>query len=137
MIESTSSWTNASGSKPKVLTANCTIADKKVGAGHVLVLGEPGVEARRDAVGLRHPADPGRLVHHPLALGDRELAEQEEAFARRGGDPVGIAAAGIRNADCVVLEVSLARLISSFLISNGLRASNLRSVRCRPWLWSS
>ena len=47
-------------------------------------------------LGLRHAADPGGMIHHPLALGDGELAEEEEALARRGGDPVGIAAAGVQ-----------------------------------------
>ena len=42
------------------------------------------------------PPMPARMVHHPFALGDGELAEQEESFARRGCDPVGIAAAGIK-----------------------------------------
>ena len=69
---------------------------KKVGARHVRVLRKPCVEARRDALGLRHPADSGGVLHHPLAFGDGELAEQEETFARRGRDPVGIAAAGIQ-----------------------------------------
>jgi hypothetical protein len=59
------------------------------------MLGEPGVEARGDAVGTRHAANAGRQVHDPPALGDRKLAEQEEAVARRGGDPVGVAATGI------------------------------------------
>ena len=36
------------------------------------------------------------MLHHPLALGDRKLAEQEKPFAGRGGDPVGIAAAGVQ-----------------------------------------
>ena len=64
-------------------------------ARHVLVHREPRVEAPRDPAGLRHASDPGAYLHHPLAFEDRELAEQEEALAWRGGDPVGIAAAGI------------------------------------------
>ena len=64
-------------------------------ARHVLVHREPGVEAPSDAAGLRHASDPGAHLHHPLAFEDRELAEQEEALAWRGGDPVGVSAAGI------------------------------------------
>jgi hypothetical protein len=45
---------------------------------------------------LRHAADARRQVQHALALGDRELAQQEERLARLGGDPVGIAPAGIQ-----------------------------------------
>ena len=33
---------------------------------------------------------------HALALGDRELAEQEEGATRLGRDPIGIAATGIQ-----------------------------------------
>ena len=47
-------------------------------------------------LGLRHSADPGGMLHHAFALGDRELTEQEESLARRGRDPVRIAAAGIQ-----------------------------------------
>ena len=63
--------------------------------GHIGVLGEPRFETARDALRLRHSADTGGMLHHPLAFGDRELTEQEEAFARSGGDPVGVAAASI------------------------------------------
>ena len=35
------------------------------------------------------------MLHYPLAFSDRELPEQEKAFARRGGNPVGVAAARI------------------------------------------
>jgi len=36
------------------------------------------------------------MLQHPLAFGDRKLAQQEETFARSGGDPVGVAAAGVQ-----------------------------------------
>ena len=51
---------------------------------------------RCDTFCLWHSADPGRMFHHALALGDGELAKQEKALARRGGNPIGIAAAGIQ-----------------------------------------
>ena len=68
---------------------------EKGGAGHVGVLGQPRLEAARDAAGLWHSAEAGGMLHHTLALGDRELAEKEVAFARSGGDPVGVSAAGV------------------------------------------
>jgi len=36
------------------------------------------------------------MFHHALALGHRELPEQEKPLAGRGRDPVGIAAAGVQ-----------------------------------------
>ena len=44
---------------------------------------------------FRHAADSGRQVDHAPALGDRELAEQEESRPRLGRDPVRIAAPGV------------------------------------------
>ena len=72
---------------------------EKVRAGHVGVLAEPGREPVRAARGLRHPTDAGWQIEHALALEDRELAEEEERFARRGGDPVRVAAAGVEIRD--------------------------------------
>src|SRR5690349_22870790 len=53
----------------------------------------------------------------------------------------GLPRPALRNADCVVRDAFLAKLISSSLISNGLRASNLRKVRMSAitysqFLWS-
>ncbi len=59
------------------------------------MLGEPCLETSSDSLRLRHSADTGGMLHHPFAFGDRELTQQEEAFARSGGDPVGVAAASI------------------------------------------
>jgi hypothetical protein len=59
------------------------------------MLGEPGFETASDTLKLRHPTDTGGMFHHPLAFGNRELTEQEEAFARSGGDPGGVAAARV------------------------------------------
>ena len=84
------------GSKPNFLTANCTIAERKPAPGMSECLREPGLEPGRDAAGLRHAADPGRMLHHALALGHGKLAEQEKPLAGRGSDPVRIAAAGIQ-----------------------------------------
>jgi hypothetical protein len=72
---------------------------QELGAWHVLVLLQPGFEATRDSGCLRHPADAGRQVEHALALRDRELTEQEEGFARLGGDPVRIAPPRIQIGD--------------------------------------
>src|ERR1043166_8061313 len=68
---------------------------EKLGSRHVGVLLEPRFQPRRDAVRGRHAADAGWVLHHALAFRDGELAEQEKPFPRRGGDPVGIAAAGV------------------------------------------
>src|SRR5215813_5537558 len=48
-----------------------------------------------DASCLWHAADAGRVLHHPPALGHGKLAEQKKTLPRRGGNPIGIAAAGI------------------------------------------
>jgi len=68
---------------------------KEAGARHVRMLRKPRGEPGGDAAGLRHAADAGWMLHHPLALGQRELSEEEEALTGGGGDPVGIAAASI------------------------------------------
>ena len=48
---------------------------------------------------------------------------------------LGLPRPALRNADCVVLEVSLARLISSFLISNGPREFKFaKGQQIQPWL---
>jgi hypothetical protein len=69
---------------------------KEPGAGHVRMLAKPSLEAGRNAIGLRHSADSGRMLHHTLALGHRKLTEQEKPLARCGRNPVRIAAAGIK-----------------------------------------
>src|SRR6202049_2671314 len=68
---------------------------KETGARHVGMLAEPGLEAGRNAISLRHSSDSGSMLHHTLALGHRKLAEQEKALARCGSNPVRITAAGI------------------------------------------
>ncbi len=65
-------------------------------ARHVRVLAQPGFEPAGNARCLGHAAHARRQVEHALALGDRELAEQEERLARLGGDPVRVAATGVQ-----------------------------------------
>src|SRR5690348_6760754 len=60
------------------------------------MLCEPGVEPVRDAVCLRHSTNSRRPVHHSLALGDGELAEQEEPFTGCRRDPIRISTAGVQ-----------------------------------------
>ena len=55
---------------------------------HVGVLRQPGLEPGRDAFLAGHAAHAGRQVEDALALGDRELAQEEEGLAGLGGDPV-------------------------------------------------
>src|SRR5262249_34890047 len=50
---------------------------------------------------------------------------------------LGLPRPALRNADCVVREAFLARWINSSLISNGLKDSNLRSVRMSVTIYSS
>src|SRR6476661_9814385 len=69
---------------------------KERGAGHVRLFCEPRLESPCYTFCLWHSAYPGRMLHHAFALGDSELAKQEETLARRCGDPIGIAAAGIQ-----------------------------------------
>jgi hypothetical protein len=64
-------------------------------AGLIGVLPEPASQAGGDALGRRHAGDAGGMLHHAPGLREGELAEQEEALARLGGDPVGVAASGI------------------------------------------
>ena len=68
-------------------------------ARHVGVRPQPGLEPARDARRPGHAAHAGRQVEHTLALGDGELAEQEERLAGLGGHPVRIAAAGVQVGD--------------------------------------
>jgi hypothetical protein len=68
---------------------------QELGTGHVLVLLEPAGEAVGDPVLRGHAAHARRQVHHPSRLGHRELAQEEEALARGGGDPVRVAAPGV------------------------------------------
>src|SRR5262245_454511 len=49
----------------------------------------------RNAACLWHATDAGGMVHDAFALGHGKLSEQKEAFARRRGDPIWIAAARI------------------------------------------
>ncbi len=96
MMESTSSCTNLSGSKPNFFTAHGTIRCRKGAPGMSVVLRQPGLEPAGNARCLGHAAHARRQVEHALALGDGELPEQEERLARLGGDPVRVAAAGVQ-----------------------------------------
>ena len=59
-------------------------------------LASQAFEPAGNSLCLRHAAHPGRMLHHPLAFGDGELSQQEKAFPRRRGDPVGIASPGVQ-----------------------------------------
>jgi hypothetical protein len=71
---------------------------KEVRTGRVRVRAEPRGQAVGDAGFGRHAAETA-LVHHALALGNRELPEQEEPLARRGRNPVRVAAPRVE--ECV------------------------------------
>ena len=115
-------------------------AAEERGAGHLGVRLQPAREACRDAGSFRHSAEAARQLHRALALGDGELAEQEECRARFGCDPVGVAASGVQVRDLrgfggfrrdfreVVLDLERAeRLVLSK--RNGVHVGLLSSVR--------
>src|SRR3974377_1332053 len=128
MIESTSSWTNASGSNSNVLTANCTIDERKSAPGmSACVLSHA---SRRCAMpwawGL--PPIPGECSITLLLSVMANWPSRKKPSRGVVATQLGLPRPAFRNADWVVRDVFLARLISSSLILNGLRASNLRSV---------
>src|SRR5205814_4936739 len=63
---------------------------------HVSMFVQPGFESASNSLCAWHPAHPGWQVEHPLALGNCELPEKEERFARLSGDPVWIATTGVQ-----------------------------------------
>jgi hypothetical protein len=78
----------------KLLDRECDHIRKERGAGHLLVLNKPGIKTARNTLGLRHSTYTCGKIHHAFTFCDRELPQQEEPLARRGGNPVGIAATG-------------------------------------------
>src|SRR5215203_578733 len=126
MIESTSSWTKASGSNLKVLNANLTIADRK---------GAPGMSSCIESHVSKRAATPLALGMPPIPglTSITRLLSTIANWPSRKNPSRGVVAIQLgfprpasRKEDCVVLVASLAKTLSSFLISNGLRASNLR-----------
>ncbi len=69
------------------------------GAWHVAVRLQPGDEAGGNPRGFRHSPDPSRQLQRALALGDGELAEEEEGRAGLGRDPVRISPARVEIRD--------------------------------------
>src|SRR5438874_1773581 len=63
---------------------------------HAVVFREPGFESAGHSLCARHPAYAGWQVYYPLALSNCELPEEEERFARLGGDPVWVATTGVQ-----------------------------------------
>ena len=93
--------------KSELLDGKLRHRGKETGSRHVRMFIEPSLEPAGDAAGLRHSTDPGRMLHHTLALGYSELSKQEKSFARRGSNPIRISPAGIQ-------ESGLSRLGSCF-----------------------
>ena len=128
MIESTSSWTKASGSNLKVFTANGTAAARK---------GAPGMSACLASHASSRLAMPGAcgIPARPAGCSiTRRLSVRANWPSRKKPSrgvvaiQLGLPRPALRKADCVVFDVFLASLISSSLISNGLRVSNFFSV---------
>ena len=63
---------------------------------HVIMFREPGFKSAGYSRCAGHPAHAGWQVEHPLALGNCELPEEEERFARLSGDPVWVATTGVQ-----------------------------------------
>src|SRR6266436_848317 len=129
MIESTSSWTKASRSNLKVLTANCVIEVRKPAPGmSACFASQP---SNRSAMPLAcgiPPIPAGCCITRVLSVSANWPSKKNPS---RGVVAIqfGLPRPALRKADWVVLEVAFARLISSSLISKGLRASNFFSVR--------
>ena len=98
-------------------------------------LSQPRFQTARDALRLRHSSQTGGMLHHPLALGDRKLAEQEEALAGSGGDPVGITAAGIQKGRLRPLRSLLRKLDQ--LVLDLKRAERFKALQVYEFPWSS
>src|SRR5579862_9592651 len=120
---------NASRSNPKVLVANLSISERNLA---------PGASPCFSIHASKRWAMPLACGMPPIPAGwsITRLLSVMANWPRRKNPSRGVVATqlglprpALRNADWVVREVFLARLISSSLISNGLRASNLRSVR--------
>src|SRR3954447_9261149 len=101
MMESTSSWTNLSGSKPNFFTAHGIIACRKDAPGMSACFVTHASRRAAQPLALGMPATPGGRSITRLHS-DGELPEQEERLARLRGDPVGIAAAGVEVGDRLI-----------------------------------
>ena len=94
MIESTSSWTNASGSKPNFFTANGTIAPKKGAPGMSGCLRQPCVQPPGDPLPGHPPTLAACSITRLLSVTRTDRVEKIPLAA--GGDPVRVATAGIQ-----------------------------------------
>src|SRR5689334_21729460 len=129
MIESTSSCTKASGSKPSFLMANGTISERTAAPGMSRCLASHA--SRRPAMPFAcgMPPRPAGFSITRLLSVTANWPSRKKASRGSVATQLGLPRPALRNADCVIRDVCLASLISSSLISNGLKASNLRSVR--------
>src|SRR5580704_4842045 len=128
MIESTSSWTNASGSKPNLLTAY-SVADLRNCA--------PGASVRCASHACRRPAIPGAcgMPARPASLRIVRAHSSTANCPSRKKPSRGLVAIqfgfprpALRKALVAEVEAFFARSINSSLISNGLSFSKSRSL---------
>src|SRR6185503_10707698 len=129
MIESTSSCTKASALNENFMVAKRSIEDRKAAPGRSACLASQA--SRRAAMPLAWgipPMPAGCSITRLLSVMANWPSRKKPS---RGvvAIQLGLPRPALRKADCVVLEVFLASWMSSSLISNGLKASNLRSVR--------
>src|ERR1700730_18171737 len=129
MIESTSSWTKASGSNLNILIANSTIAGRKSAPGMSLCAASQA--SRRAAMPLACgiPPTPGDCSITRLLSVMANWPSRKNPSRGVVEIQLGLPRPAFRNADCDVLEAALARSMSSFMISKGLKVSNFLSVR--------
>ena len=111
MIESTSSCTNASGSKPNFFTANGTIAAGTARPA-CRVLGQPRFQPAGDARRLGHAADPGGSSITRLLSVMANWPSRKKPSRGVVAIQLGLPRPALRKADCVVFDVFLASLIS-------------------------
>src|SRR3981081_3535246 len=137
MIESTSSWTKASPSKLNFLTANCVIAERKPAPGISEYFSSQASNRAATPLACGIPPIPAGCSHHRLLSVTANWPSRKNPSRGVVAIQLGLPRPALRKADWVVLEVAFARLISSSLISKGLRASNFFSVRMSAMTCSS
>src|SRR5215510_5787820 len=136
MIESTSSCTKASGSNPNFLVANCSIDLRKGAPGMSACFPSHASSRRAMSFACGMPPMPAGWSITRLLSVMANWPSRKKASRGVVAIQFGLPRPALRNADCVVRDVFLARLISSSLISKGLKASNFLRVRMSAMTYS-
>ncbi len=128
MIESTSSCTKASGSNPNSFTANGTIDARNSAPGISLFLERNAASRLAMPCGAGIPPSPAGCSITRLLSVIANWPSRKKPSRGVVAIQLGLPRPALRKADCEVREVFFASLMSSSLISNGLRVSNFRRV---------